>query len=79
MERNGYGKSIIDHCMFVKKLSDDDYIILLLYVDEILIIFHNTKKIKSLKKKLRNSFAIKDLGPAQQILGMRISHDRKKR
>jgi hypothetical protein len=31
-----------------------------------------------LKKKLANSFAMKDLGVAKKILGMRITRDRKK-
>jgi len=30
-----------------------------------------------LKRKLENSFAMKDLGAAKQILGMRITRDRK--
>jgi hypothetical protein len=32
-----------------------------------------------LKKKLANSFAMKDLGSAKKILGMRITRDRKNR
>ena len=34
-------------------------------------------KIKQLKKELSKSFDMKDLGPAQQILGMHIVRDRK--
>ena len=41
-----------------------DFIILLLYVDNILIIGHDTLKIEDLKKDLNKSFAMKDLGPA---------------
>lgn len=72
MERNGYGKTIVDHCIFVKKFYDSDYIIILLYIDDMFIVGHDTKKIQSLKKELRKSFAMKELGPAQQIFGMRI-------
>jgi len=32
-----------------------------------------------LKKKLANSFEMKDLGVEKQILGMRITNDRKNR
>ena len=32
--------------------------------------------INVLKRKLANSFAMKDLGAAKQILGMRITRDR---
>ncbi|CAJ2642124.1 unnamed protein product [Trifolium pratense] len=77
MEKHGYDKTTADHCVFVKKFSDGDFIILLLYVDDMLIVGHDTKKIQSLKKELSMSFAMKDLGPTKQILGMRISRDRK--
>ena len=39
----------------------------------------NMQKINVLKRKLANSFAMKDLGAAKQILGMRITRDRKNR
>jgi len=60
----------------VQKFSDTDFIILLLYVDDMLIVGHNLSRINSLKKELSKLFAMKDLGPARQILGMHISRDR---
>ena len=42
-----------------------------------LIVGSNTKRIVSLKNALSKSFAMKDLDPAKQILGMNISRDRK--
>jgi hypothetical protein len=39
----------------------------------------NMKDINVIKKKLANSFAMKDLGAAKKILGMRITRDRKNR
>lgn len=42
-----------------------------------LIVGHDAKKIEHLKRKLRKSFAINDLGLAKQMLGIRITHDRK--
>ena len=38
----------------------------------------NMQDINVLKRKLAKSFAMKDLGGAKQILGMRITRDRKK-
>ena len=52
---------------------------LLLYVDDMLIVGHDKNMISKLKKDLGSQFAMKDLGPAQQILGMRIIRDRKKK
>ena len=50
--------------------------ILLLYVDDMLIVDQDTRKIGSLKKALGKPFAMKDLGPTKQILGMHIVRDR---
>ena len=39
-----------------KKCSDDDFIILLLYVDDMLIVGHDASKIDKLKRALNKSF-----------------------
>ena len=76
---HGCSRTSSDHCVFTRKFSDDDFIILLLYVDDMLIISHDSNKIDRLKRELSKSFAMKDLGSMKQILGMKISHDRKNR
>jgi hypothetical protein len=48
-----------------------------LYVDGILVVGYNMQDINVLKKKLSNSFAMKDLGAVKKILGMRITRDKK--
>ena len=50
------------HCVFVKSFSNDDFIILLLYVHDMLIVGREISKINRLKKQLGESFAMKDLG-----------------
>jgi len=77
MEEHGYGKTNFDSCVFMKRFSVNDFLILLFYVDDMLIGGHDAKKIKSLKNELNKVFAMKDLGSAKQILGMRITRDRK--
>ena len=79
MMSHGYNRTTSDHCMFTKKYFDDDFIIFLLYVDDMLIIGHDSSKIDRLKRELSMSFAMKDLGSAKQILGMNVSRDRKDR
>ena len=56
MGEQGYKKTSSDHCVFVQKFSDNDFIILLLYVDDMLIVGKNTSKIDELKKELCKSF-----------------------
>jgi hypothetical protein len=57
---------------------ESSYIILLLYVDDMLVAGSNMDEIKKLKKQLSREFDMKDLGSAKQILGMRINRDKQK-
>ena len=41
IENQRYKKTSSDHCVFFQKFSDDDFIILLLYVDDMLIVGKN--------------------------------------
>ena len=79
MMSHGYNRTSSYYCLFTTNFSDDDFIILLLYIDDMLIIGHDSSKIDRLKRELSKSFAMKDLRSTKQILGMKISHDRKNR
>jgi hypothetical protein len=72
-----YSRCHSDHCVYIKKIENGSYIILLLHVDEIIFVGSNMQDINVLKKKLANSFAMKDLGAAKKILGIRITRERK--
>lgn len=77
MLEHGFQRLEADHCVHIKRYDQGKYIILSLYVDDMLIVGHDKNKINRLKKDLGRKFAMKDLGPAQQILGMGIMRDRK--
>lgn len=77
MVNHEYKRTTLDHCVFVKRLSNGDFIILLLYVDDMLIIGHDANTIEKLKGELNRSFDINDLSHAKQNLRMKITHDRK--
>ena len=51
----------------------------MIYVDDMLIVGQNASRIDMLKKQLAMSFAMKDLGPAKEFLGIRIERDRKEK
>lgn len=74
MHRGGYSRCNADHCCYFKRCSSD-YIILLLYVDDMLVSGTSLQEVENLKKQLSSEFAVKDLGEAKQILGMRIIRD----
>lgn len=77
MFEQGYTRCHSNHCVYLKKKNDGSYIILLLYVDDMLVAGSNMQEINVLKRKFANSFAMKDLGAAKQILGMKITRDMK--
>ncbi|KAL9264556.1 Retrovirus-related Pol polyprotein from transposon TNT 1-94-like protein [Drosera capensis] len=60
----GYIKTTFDHCVFVNKFSDGNFIILFLYVDDMLIVGKDIFRIDRLKKQLGESFVMKDMRPA---------------
>jgi fibronectin type 3 domain-containing protein len=76
---NKFEKINSDSCVFVKRYSNGDFIILLLYVDDVLVVESDLKKIKALKERLESEFVMKDLGAARQIIEMRITRNRKDR
>ena len=77
MTEQGYDRYHSDHCVYFKRLDNGRYIILLLYVYDMLVAGSNMQDINVLKRKLAKSFAMKDLGAAKQILGMRITREKK--
>ena len=73
MHKIGFKRCEANHCCYVKFFGNS-YIILLLYVDDMLIVGSSIEGINILKKQLLKQFAIKDLGAVKQILGMRMIH-----
>jgi hypothetical protein len=73
MTEQGYSRCHFDHYFYFKRIENGSYIILLLYVDDILVVGSNMQDINVLKKKLANSFAMMYLGVVKKILGMRIT------
>ena len=72
-----YKRTIVDQCVYFRKFSNGNFIILLLYIDDMLIIGQDTTMINKLKNDLSQYFNMKNLGPAQQILAIKIVRDRK--
>ena len=71
MCEHGYNSYHLDHCVYFKRLDDENYIILFLYVEDMLVAGSNMDHIKELKEPLVHSFSMKDSGATKQILGMK--------
>ena len=76
MHEHGYNRCYSYHFFYFKRL-DDNYIILCLYVNDMLLAGSNMDHIKGLKRQLAHAFSMKDLGAAKQILCKKICRDRK--
>ena len=76
MQNNGYLKCNVDHCCYFRKIGSN-YIILLLYVYDMLVVDTYLDEINKLKKQqLSSEFEMKDLSVAKRILGMTNSKDK---
>ena len=58
MENYGFNETIYDYCIFIKNFGNNDFIILLLYVDDMLIVGQDASKNDNLKKEFSKSFVI---------------------
>ena len=77
MHREDFQKCNTDHYCYFKRYGSS-YIILLLYVDDMLVVGSNMDNINRLKQKLSKEFDMKDLGPVKKNLGMQITRNKQK-
>ena len=78
MMSQGFARSKCDHCVYFKTLNDEKFLILVLYVDDMLIASHGMSDIDVLKTQLSGTFEMKDLGAVNRVLGIDIHRDRKR-
>ena len=71
----GYKTLTGDNCVFVNQTS---HVIIALYVDDLLIFSKSKTAIKDVKELLNLEYKMKDLGPAQYVLGIRIRREGKR-
>ena len=72
MMTNGFKINECYKCVYVKN-TERGFVIICLYVDDMLIMGSNNEVIKTTKKMFNNKFNMKDLGVSDVILGVKIS------
>ena len=70
-----FKKNIVDQCIYIK-ISGSKFVILVLYVDDILLASNNLDMLYETKRFLSANFDIKDLGEASYVIGIEIHRDR---
>ncbi|GJR31579.1 retrotransposon protein, putative, ty1-copia subclass [Tanacetum coccineum] len=77
IKKFGFTQNRDEPCVYLK--ASGSYIaILILYVDDILLMGNNIPMLQDVKSYLGKCFAMKDLGDAAYILGIKIYQDRSK-
>jgi hypothetical protein len=76
MVSQNFTRSEYDHCVY-SKIINGIFIILVLYVDDMLIVGKKMVKINRLKAQLARMFDMKDLRATKNILGIKIHRDEK--
>ncbi|GJY62862.1 zinc finger, CCHC-type containing protein [Tanacetum coccineum] len=78
IKRFGFDQNLDEPCVY-QKASGSNVTFLILYVDDIIIMGNHIPSLQSVKDYLGKCFAMKDLGEAAFILGIKIYRDRSKR
>lgn len=73
----GFTANTVDRCIYLK-ISGSKFMILALYVDDILLATNDLGMLHETKKFLSSNFEMKDMGEAAYVLGIEIHRDRSK-
>nr|GEY56752.1 uncharacterized mitochondrial protein AtMg00810-like [Tanacetum cinerariifolium] len=68
----GYKQSKANYSLFTKK-NAEGFIVVLVYIDDLMITGNDTEQVKTLKKQLSSQFHLKDLGDLHYFLGLEVT------
>ena len=74
----GFERCKHEYCLYVKRVGDDpdEWIIVVVYVDDLTIMSKNMDMINTLKEELSKRFQMKDLGDINYILKIEVTRNR---
>ena len=73
-----YTQSLSDPCIYTRR-SHGQYVIVIIFVDDLLMITNSPPLRDSFVKPLKNMFTVHDLGHVRTYLGLSISYNKKER
>ncbi|KAL4099935.1 hypothetical protein PRIC1_007732 [Phytophthora ramorum] len=75
LEDQGFRRSDADPCVYVRR-STDEYSIVVIYVDDLMLFSKTKEHIESIKMALKKEFSIKEQGELKYCLGIEIDRNR---
>ncbi|GKB73974.1 putative RNA-directed DNA polymerase [Tanacetum coccineum] len=75
MSKFQFKKNAVDQCIYLK-LSGSKFVILVLYVNDIILASNDLNMLYETKRFLSENFEMKDLGEASYVIGIEIYRDR---
>ena len=78
LKGKGYEQSMSDNCLYIKRVGKE-FIIISLFVDDLLLACNSLQMLKREKGELQKRFCMKDLGEVHYLLGIQIERDRAKK
>lgn len=77
LKKFGLKQSDYDPCVYYNNSKKDKWLVVAIYVDDILIFSSCKDSMRKLKQFLKSHFEMKELGEAKSFLGLNLSYDRK--
>ena len=71
LKDKGYKQSMSDNCLYIKRVGEE-FIIISLFVDDLLLACNSVQMLKKEKVELQKRFCMKDLGDVHYLLGIQI-------
>ncbi|KAA3465632.1 laccase-2-like [Gossypium australe] len=73
MTKMGFERSINEPTLYVKKAGNEIFLIISLYVDDLLVIGSNNKLVIVFKDQMQDKFEMSDLGEMSDFLGLKVN------
>jgi Reverse transcriptase (RNA-dependent DNA polymerase)/gag-polypeptide of LTR copia-type/Integrase core domain/GAG-pre-integrase domain/Domain of unknown function (DUF4219)/Zinc knuckle len=72
---NGFVRSSSEHSLYVKKTGSNDFLLVCIYVDDMIYMGSNQDLIEKFKESMKRKFEMTDLGVLKYFLGLEVTQD----